>query len=140
MKYLLDTCTLSEFVKKVPNPHLISWLNDQDETHLYLSIITIGELHKGIHKLHDINKQKRLQSWIDSNLLTRFEDRILGIDTDIATIWGEILGKAEKKGETLPSIDALIAATAIFYNLIIVTRNTKDLDRCGAMTLNPYSA
>jgi len=139
MKYLLDTCTLSEFVKKAPNSYLISWLDDQDETHLYLSVITIGELYKGIHKLHDINKKKRLQSWIENSLLIRFADRILETDTDIVTIWGEILGKAEKKGETLPSVDALIAATAIFYNLIIVTRNTKDLDRCGATTLNPYS-
>ncbi len=138
MKYLLDTCFLSELIKRRPNPNVLRWLDKQDEDQLYLSVLTIGELQKGIGKLPDIARQEELQAWVDNDLAIRFEGRILPIDTEVASQWGILLGKTEKAGKKLPVIDSLIAATATVHNLTVVTRNTKDLEKCQAQAFNPW--
>lgn len=138
MKYLLDTCVISELVKKEPNPAVIRWLEGCDESMIYMSVLTIGELMKGIAKLADGDRRERLQSWVTNDLAVRFEPRLLEIDTEVAWAWGMMLGEAERRGEKLPVIDSLIAATANVHNLIVVTRNVQDMVRCQAKVFNPW--
>jgi toxin FitB len=139
VKYLLDTCLISELIKKEPDPRVLRWLSTVDEKALYLSALTIGEIQKGISKLTDDEKKKqKLQAWVDNDLALRFEDRVLDIDREVAGAWGVLQGTAEKRGEKLPVMDSLIAATASVHHLAVVTRNAVDLERCGANVLNPW--
>lgn len=138
MKYLLDTCLISELIKKKPSLPVLRWLEKQDETALYLSVLTIGELQKGISKLPDNPKKLELQGWVNNELAARFEGRILSIDVEVAAAWGKLLGSAEKQGRKLPVMDSLIAATANTHNLTVVTRNARDMERCQASVFNPW--
>jgi hypothetical protein len=138
VKFLLDTCLISELIKKEPNPHVLLWLENQDETVLFLSVLTIGELQKGISRLPDSPKKLELQGWVSNNLVARFEGRLLSIDVEVAAAWGRLLGAAERQGKKLPVMDSLIAATAITHNLTVVTRNARDMERCQAKVFNPW--
>jgi len=138
MKYLLDTCVVSEVVKKEPNPAVIRWLDTGDEGRMYLSVLTLGELIKGITKLPIGEKREKLQSWVRNDLAVRFGPRLVEIDTEIARAWGMLLGEAEKRGEKLPVIDSLIAVSASVHDLIVVTRNVQDMARCQARVFNPW--
>jgi len=138
VKYLLDTCLISELVKKEPNPNVMLWINKQDENTLYLSVLTIGELQKGISKLPDSHRKAELQAWVNNDLVARFHGRLLSIDAEVAGAWGTLLGTAEKKGKRLPVMDGLIAATAGVHNLIVVTQNARDMERCQAKVINPW--
>ena len=138
MKYLLDTCLVSELVKKEPNPAVVSWLDEQDEQKLFLSVLNLGELQKGISKLPDGVKKDELQAWVALDLVERFTGRILEIDLDTALCWGRLQGEAEQAGEKLPVMDSLIAATAAAHGLVVVTRNVRDIERCGARVCNPW--
>jgi len=138
VKYLLDTCLISELVKKEPNPAVVSWLDEQDEQKLFLSVLNLGELQKGISKLPDGTKKSELQAWVALDLVERFTGRILEIDLDTALTWGRLQGEAEQAGDKLPVMDSLIAATAVAHGLIVVTRNVKDIERCGVRVCNPW--
>lgn len=138
MKYLLDTCVISELIKKQPDPGVLTWISRIEESDLCISVLTIGELHKGVEKLPDSQKKSKLHEWISSDLEIRFGNRIIDIDLKISTIWGEILAVSEKKGRTMPVIDSLIAATGICYNLVVVTRNVKDMEISGVELLDPW--
>lgn len=138
MKHLLDTCLISELIKKTPNPAVIRWVDEQDEQKLFLSVLNLGELQKGISKLPDGPKKNELQAWVTLDLLERFTGRILEIDCDTALAWGRLQGEAEQSGEKLPVMDSLIAAVAKTHGLIVATRNVKDMERCGAMVCNPW--
>lgn len=138
MKYLLDTCVVSELVKPEPNAQVIQWLNARNETLLCLSVLTLGELYKGISKLREIRKKERLWAWLHDELRPRFGNRILDIDTDIIMAWGRLSGESERLGNTLPVVDSLIAATALVHGLIVITRNTSDMTRCSAQVENPW--
>ena len=138
MKYLLDTCLISELVKKEPNPAVISWLDEQDEQKLFLSVLNFGELQKGISKLPDGTKKEELQAWVALDLVERFTGRILELDLETALCWGRLQGEAEQAGEKLPVMDSLIAATAAAHGLVVVTRNVKDIERCGVRVCNPW--
>lgn len=140
MKYLLDTCMISELVKKEPNPAVINWLEGCDESRIYMSVLTIGELMKGIAKLADGDRRERLQSWVTNDLTVRFEQRLLEIDTEVAWASGMMLGEAERRGEKLPVIDSLIGATANVHNLVVVTRNVQEMVRCQAKVFNPWES
>lgn len=138
MKYLLDTCLVSELVKPKPQPAVLRWLDTRDENSLFLSVLTIGELHKGISKLPDSVRKEELRSWVNHDLTIRFSSRLLDVDHEIATNWGMMQGEAERRGEKLPVMDSLIAATARAHNLTVVTRNCRDLERCGVHVCNPW--
>ncbi|MBI5656344.1 MAG: type II toxin-antitoxin system VapC family toxin [Geobacter sp.] len=138
MKYLLDTCLISELVRREPNPEVVGWLDEQDEQALFLSVLNLGELQKGISKLPAGEKRDELQSWVGLDLVERFAGRILDVDLETALCWGKLQGEAEQKGEKLPVMDSLIAATAVAHGLVVVTRNVKDLERCGARVCNPW--
>ena len=138
MKYLLDTCLISELVKKEPNPAVVSWLDEQDEQKLFLSVLNLGELQKGISKLPDGTRKSELQAWVALDLVERFTGRILEIDLETALCWGKLQGEAEQAGEKLPVMDSLIAATAVAHGLIVVTRNVRDIERCKVRVCNPW--
>lgn len=139
MSYLIDTCCISELVKKKPNPNVVKWFADQDELSMFLSVITFGELRKGIEKLPDSKKKKELNRWVKEDLKQRFKNRILNINLDEANKWGEILATAEKNGKPLPAIDSFIAATALVHDFSIVTRNTQDMEGSGVEVINPWT-
>lgn len=138
MSYLIDTCCISELVKKKPNPNVVKWFADQDELAMYLSVITFGELRKGIEKLPDSKKKKELNRWVKEDLKQRFKNRVLNITIEEVNKWGEILAAAEKDGKPLPAIDSLIAATALAHDHSVVTRNTKDMEGSGVEIINPW--
>lgn len=138
MKFLLDTCLISELVKKEPNAAVVTWLDEQDEQNLFLSVLTLGELQKGISKLSGSTRKDELQAWVEHDLAERFAGRILDLDLETALAWGTLQGDAERKGEKLPVMDSLIAATATTHGLIVVTRNVKDIERCRAKVFNPW--
>lgn len=138
MRYVLDTCLVSDLLKPVPNPGVVEWLSHQPEATLFLSVLTIGEIQAGISKLPDSPRKAMLASWLSNDLMQRFQGRILPIDADVALVWGVKRGEAAARGSVLPLADSQIAATAIVRGMTVVTRNVADLQRCGAMTLNPW--
>ena len=138
MSWLLDTCVVSELVRPRPKVSVLSWIRERDEDELFLSVITIGELEKGIAKLPDSAKRVTLEQWVRRELANRFRDRLLVIDSGVAARWGAIVGVSEARGQPLPVIDSLIAATSLQHDLTVVTRNTDDLERCGARCFNPW--
>jgi len=139
MSYLIDTCCISELVKKKPNPNVVKWFNAHDELSMFLSVITFGELRKGIEKLPDTKKKKELNRWVKEDLKHRFKNRILNINSEEVNKWGQILAAAEKNGKSLPAIDSLIAATAQIHDLLVVTRNTQYLEGSGVEVINPWN-
>lgn len=140
MKYLLDTCLISELVKKEPSAAVLRWLDEQDEQRLFISVLVLGELNKGVAKLAAGDRKQALLSWVEHDLAERFEGRIVGLDLETAILWGRMQGEAEKAGEKLPVMDSLIAATAMRNGFTVVTRNVRDMQRCGAPVLNPWEA
>lgn len=138
MKFLLDTCLISELVKKEPSLEVVSWLDEQDEHNLFLSMLTLGELQKGISKLPDSARKNELQIWALHDLVDRFAGRILELDLKTALAWGNLQGESESKGQKLPVMDSLIAATATAHHMVVITRNVKDIERCHAPVFNPW--
>ncbi len=127
MNWLVDTCVLSEYVKRQPTPEVIAWLDAQDERRLFISVITLGEIEKGIIKLRhaDPNRAHKLAAWLDK-VEQRFAGRILPLDAAILRAWADLSGNAELAGRKVPVLDALLMATARCHGLTIVTRNIQD--------------
>lgn len=138
MSFLLDTSVISELVRKSPHLPVLEWIGAQDETSLYLSVVTIGELEKGIARLPASARKSKLQAWVRRDLVERFGERLLPVDIRAATRWGALTGESEKRGQPLPVIDSLIAATALVHGLAVVTRNVEDFKRCGVACVNPW--
>ena len=127
MSWLLDTCALSEYTRKAPEPKVIAWLDEQDEASLHVSVISLGEIEKGILKLRpsDRARSQKLTAWL-GKLEQRFAGRILPLDAAALHAWAQITAHAEGAGRPLPVMDALIMATAQCHGLTIVTRNIQD--------------
>ena len=140
MSYLLDTCIISELVRPSPDNSVLRWIDSRNEFDLYLSVLTLGEIQKGIAKLSSGKKKSLLAAWLKDELVVRFEERIIPVNSGVAMMWGTMLGKAEKNGQPLSAIDALIAATAKMYDLVVVTRNVRDMEASGVDILNPWEA
>ncbi len=138
MKYLLDTNVISELVAKQPNPHVVQWIDTLDSDSVYLSVITIGELRKGIEKLPDSKRKDTLRMWLHDDLLVRFSGRILLLDIPVILTWGEMIGQLERAGQPLPALDSLIEALAIHYHCTLATRNTDDFRATGITLMNPW--
>jgi predicted nucleic acid-binding protein len=138
--FLLDTNVISELVKAKPNPKVTAWIEATDETVLYLSVLTLGEIRKGIASLPGASRRIALEAWLDSDLVMRFADRIIAIDRDVAGRWGHLAAKAAAMNAALPVIDGLLAATALHHNLTLVTRNTDDVAVTGVPLFNPWFA
>ncbi len=138
MKYLLDTCVISELIKPQPDQNVISWMQGQNENDLYLSVLTFGEIEKGIKKATNITRKKTLQLWVENDLKKRFEGRIIPIDFHISIAWGSIQGAAELLGKPMPAVDGLIAVSGLTHSCIVVTRNTSDMEQSSVELLNPW--
>jgi hypothetical protein len=130
--YLLDTCVISELTKLAPHRRVVEWLNQHEEQSYFLSVLTLGEIEKGITQLPESKKKKRIRSWFENEMLQRFAGRILDVDERVARVWGRIQGEAQRKGVPIPTIDALLAATAQAHSLKLVTRNNADSTKCNS--------
>ena len=137
MKYLLDTCVISELVKPTPNRKVVDWINELPSEALFLCAITIGEVRKGLTKLPDSKKKERLTLWLNT-LLIEYNERIFFIDLMVCESWGVLQGNAEKAGTPMSTIDGLIAATAYTHNLTIATRNENDFTPSNIPIINPW--
>ncbi|MBV8067936.1 MAG: type II toxin-antitoxin system VapC family toxin [Candidatus Eremiobacteraeota bacterium] len=138
--FLLDTMVLSEGVKPRPDRGLSAWLNKVDESSTYISVLTIGELQKGIARLdRRLSKRAELERWLTYDLIARFGRRVLAFDTNVARHWGTIVASALDRGAVLSVVDSQIAATAWLHSLRIVTRNERHFVSTGVATLNPWT-
>jgi predicted nucleic acid-binding protein len=136
--FLLDTNVVSELVRPRPHPGVVRWIATTNESLLHLSVLTLGEIRKGIASRPDAGRRAKLESWLH-DLVLRFSSRILPIDLAIADRWGRLSGHSKTEGVTLPVIDGLLAATALHNNLVLVTRNVTDIGITGVETFDPWS-
>jgi len=136
--FLLDTNVVSELVKATPAPPVVEWVGRQAISELYLSVVTLGELTRGVVRLADGRKRRQLTRWITEELPAQFTGRLLGFDQPAAVIWGTLLGNADRNGRPYAAIDAQIAAIALRHELTLVTRNTRDFAGIGVGLLNPW--
>jgi predicted nucleic acid-binding protein len=140
MKYLLDTCVLSELVARQPNAQVVAFVDSLDPDDACLSVITIGEIARGIEKLPPSRRKQELLTWLKEDLLSRFQGRIIPIDMDVMLGWGLLTARADAAGRPMPAIDSLIAATAQVHALTLVTRNVDDFTASGVEIVNPWAA
>lgn len=131
---------VSEWVKPEPARSVVAWLAEVDEDDVFLSVISIAELRRGIELLAAGRRRHRLEKWLSGDLADRFHRRILPIDLPVADAWGRITARATRAGRTVGSMDALVAATAEVHDLALATRNTKDFDHLGVSLFNPWAA
>jgi toxin FitB len=136
--FLLDTNCISELVRNRPEPSVLKWIDAADESLLYLSVLTLGEIRKGVAGLPQSRRRSQLEAWLEEDLQARFAGRILSIDAAVADRWGLLAADAKRKGRTISSIDGLLAATAIQHNLTIVSRHVSDFANTPAAVLNPW--
>jgi len=136
--FLLDTNVISELIKPLPEPNVTTWIERIDESLLYLSVLTLGEIRRGIAVLPQSRRRATLEAWLDKELRARFEDRILAIDQEVADRCGLLTAAARSNGIVLPVIDGLMAATALEHNLTLVTRDTGQIPSMGVAVFNPW--
>lgn len=138
MRYLLDTNVISELVARRPNERVVRWIDGLDPNSVYLSVITIGEIRKGIEKMPDSQRKDALQEWLTDSLLVRFDGRIQDISVDVMLTWGALTARLESKGKKMPALDSLIAALALHNDFTLATRNEDDFEGAGARIINPW--
>ncbi len=138
MKYLLDTMVISEPAKPRPNAGVIAWLEAQDTWDFAVSVLTFGEIQRGVDRMPDGRRRLQLQTWLSSELRDRFADNVLGVDLDVALAWGTLTTESERLGRPLHVIDGLLLATAKVHGLVVVTRNVTDFSQRGVPVHNPF--
>jgi len=136
LNFLVDTNAISELRKKHPAPSVLAWFSCVPEERLYLSVLSVGEIRRGIEKLSRSEQRSSLLTWLERELIPWFGGRLLPVDLIVAERWGRLLAEA---GRSLPTVDSLLAATALAYGLTVVTRNTADFDLPGVTVFNPWS-
>lgn len=140
MRYLLDTNVISEGLNPRPNAAVITWGDSQSELDLFISVLSFGEIRKGVELRYHDARRAEIENWLITMLPRQFRGRILPVDEDVAQQWGRIAAEAQKKGRVLPAIDGLLIATASLYGMTLVTRNERDCSGRGVPVLNPWSA
>jgi predicted nucleic acid-binding protein len=138
MNFLLDTNVISEPRQKKSNASVLEWLDAQDESKLFLSVLTLGEIKKGIMRLESGKKKANLEKWLEQ-LRARFSRRILPISEKTFLVWGKMYGEFERKGVVRPAFDSLLEATALEHDMIFVTRNVKHFHDSQVTILNPWA-
>ncbi len=137
--FLLDTNVISELIKPKANPKVTTWIDATDEELLFLSVLTLGEIRKGVVLLPRSARRTTLEAWLSNDLPLRFSGRILNIDQKVADRWGHLSGSTSARGGNVAVIDGLLAASAIQHNLTLVTRNAKDVAATGVSLFNPWT-
>ena len=135
MSFLIDTCALSELVKPNPSRRVSEWFNEAPPEALFVSILTLGEIRKGVENLGGGGRRAKIAVWLEAELPAWFEDRILPVDIGVADEWGRLMARLKTP---VPAIDGLIAATALRLRFAIVTRNESDFAATGVKLLNPW--
>ena len=135
MSYLLDTNVISELVRPKPAKSVLVWFENIPSEALHISVLTLGEIRKGVEHMPDGARREKLRLWLEHDLADWFDTRILPVDMAVADRWGRLLALV---GRPVPSIDSLLAATALHHELRIVTRNQKDFDYSGLEVVNPW--
>jgi predicted nucleic acid-binding protein len=135
VSYLIDTNIISELRRKDANPGVVSWFAERPANTLYLSVLTLGEIRKGIEALPNSKRKLTLRDWLEVDLPRFFTGRILPVDETVVDRWGRLLARIKR---TAPAIDSLITATALQYGLTLVTRNTADFKFPELDVINPW--
>lgn len=136
--YLLDTCVVSDLASKAPTPSVVAWIDSVEEERLNLSVITVGEIRRGIDRLPESGRRQELEEWLEAGLLNRFRGRLVPIDVEVMLGWGALTARLERTGKRMSAIDSIIAASASHYKLKLVTRNVKDFEESGVEIVNPW--
>jgi len=136
LSYLVDTNVLSELKRKVPNAGVVDWFAHRPAGTLFLSVLTLGEIRKGIEGMADTKRRLVLLDWLETDLPAFFSARILPVDAQVADRWGRLQAAA---GRPVPAIDSLLAATALAHDLTLVTRNSRDFSGFAVPLINPWS-
>jgi toxin FitB len=137
VSYLLDTNVVSELARPRPHPGVLRWFESVPDEALHLSVLSLGELRKGVELSADSRRRERLRVWLEIDVREWFEDRMIAVNANIAETWGQLLARV---GRPVPAIDSLLAATALQSGLRMVTRNVSDFDYPGLETINPWDA
>ncbi len=140
MSFLLDTNVLSEYVKPLPEERVVCWLNSADEDQLFVSVATLAELRFGVARMDHGSRRRNLEKWLQDEMLNRFDGRILSIDLQIADAWGEVMARCEDAGRRMGPMDCFLAATALVWDLTLVTRNTTDFASYGGAVFSPWES
>ena len=139
MKYLLDTCFLSELVKPAPEQSVLSWMGERIESELFVSAMTIAEIGRGIKRLPASRRQDELSTWLQQ-LKVGFDKRMLAFTVESADAWAHMCANMEAKGKPMAAFDSIIAATALQHSLALVTRNVRDFAHAPLVLINPWPA
>jgi len=135
MSCLLDTNVLSELVRPKPNDVVLAWFANVPDEILYINVLTLGEIRKGVEGVPDAKRKEALRVWLEHTLPEWFGSRVLSVDANVAEKWGRLQADAQRP---VPAIDSLLAATALHHELRMVTRNSKDFDYTGLEIINPW--
>jgi predicted nucleic acid-binding protein len=138
VRYLLDTNVVSELIAREPDPRVVRWVDDLDPHGVYLSVVTVGELQKGIEKLPDSRRKTDLRGWLEGDLLVRFDGRMLVLDVGAMLAWGAMMGRLERAGRPLPAMNSIIAALALHHDCTLATRNEADFEGTDVRVANPW--
>ncbi len=134
--YLIDTNVISELRRREPEPRVVQWFERKSAGLLYMSVLSLGEIRRGVEKLEAGRRQQALRGWLEQDLPAFFAGRLLPIDAAVAHRWGRL---QSEMGRPLPAIDSLLAATALEHNLVLTTRNLKDLAPLPVAVANPWN-
>jgi predicted nucleic acid-binding protein len=135
MSYLLDTNVVSELVRSRPSPRVLAWFEGVPDAALHLSVLSLGEIRRGIEELPGGARKERLRLWLEQDLREWFEERLLPVSAAVADRWGRLLAEV---GRGVSAVDSLLAATALHHELRVVTRNEADFWFPGLQVLNPW--
>ncbi|MCM2256038.1 MAG: type II toxin-antitoxin system VapC family toxin [Vicinamibacteria bacterium] len=135
MSYLLDTNVISELVRPRPSRSVQRWVQAIPDTALHLSVLSLGEIRRGVEGVTDAARRERLRVWLEQDLPDWFEGRLLPVDAAVADRWGRLVAEA---GRPLAAVDSLLAATALHHGLRLVTRNTNDFRFEGLDVIDPW--
>lgn len=139
MRFLLDTNVLSEGAKPRPDAGVVAWLEGQSPLDMAISVLTLGEIRRGIDLLDPGARRDRLESWLGVDLPRQFLGRILPVVEPVSLQWGRLAALARRSGRHLPLVDGLLVTTALVHGLVLVTRNEHDCLGWGATVLNPWT-